>query len=223
MHTAETVVLVHGLWMHGVAMRLMQRRLQRCGYDVLAYSYATVRCDLTENARQLAGYLDGLGRNAIHLVGHSMGGVVAISAAQRLNPELRGRIVLCGSPYADSLAGRRLERYRGGGRLLGKCMAEWLHQSRPALTADAGLDIGVIAGDGGFGLARLIARALPKPHDGVVAVAETYVPGMRDHIVLPVSHTAMLISGAVAHQACAFLAKGRFDRENLPTAQGVVN
>jgi pimeloyl-ACP methyl ester carboxylesterase len=213
MPAAETVVLVHGLWMHGVAMRIMQSRLQRCGYIVQAYSYATVRCDLTENAHRLAAYVEALDRT-VHLVGHSMGGVVAVSAAQRLSPALRGRIVLCGSPYTDCFAGRRLEYYRGGGRLLGKCMAEWLHQSRAPLSADAGLEIGVIAGDGGFGLARVIAPALPKPNDGVVAVAETYVPGMRDHVVLPVSHTAMLVSSAVTQQACAFLANGRFDRGN---------
>jgi pimeloyl-ACP methyl ester carboxylesterase len=212
MPAAHTVVLVHGLWMHGAAMRIMQSRLQRCGYEVLAYSYATVRCDLTENATRLAAYLEELGRNGVHLIGHSMGGVLAISAAQRLNPAIRGRIVLCGAPYADSFAGRQLEHYWGGGRLLGKCMAEWLRQPRAPLSADAGLEIGVVAGNGGFGLARVIARALPKPNDGVVAVTETYVPGMRDHIVLPVSHTAMLFSRAVVHQACAFLSDGRFDR-----------
>lgn len=220
MPQAQTLVLVHGLWMHGVAMRLMQRRLKQCGYDVRPYSYSTVRCDLTENAKLLASYIEALGVRPVHLVGHSMGGLVAIQAAQRLEASLRGRIVVCGTPYTDTFAGRQLERYRGGGRLLGKCMGEWLHQPRAPLTADAGLDIGVIAGDGGFGMARLIARALPTPHDGVVTVTETHVPHMRDRIVLAVSHTQMLISREVVRQACLYLANGRFDHPDTRSKPG---
>lgn len=208
---AETIVLVHGLWMHGVAMRLVQRRMKRCGYDVRAYSYSTVRCDLTDNAQRLARYVEGLGRDKVHLVGHSMGGLVAYSAARRLPSALRGRVVMCGSPYADSFSGRQLERSLPGRWLLGKCMAQWLREMREAPPADAGLDVGVIAGDGGFGMGRLIAPTLPKPNDGVIAVSETRVPGMRDHIVLPVSHTAMLLSRAVVRQACAYIEHGRFD------------
>jgi pimeloyl-ACP methyl ester carboxylesterase len=218
MARGETVLLVHGLWMHGVAMHLMRRRLKQCGYDVRSYSYSTVRCDLTENAKRLASHVEALGVQPVHLIGHSMGGLVAICAALRLTSSLRGRIVVCGTPYTDTFAGRQLERYRGGGRLLGKCMAEWLHQAREPLTADAGLDIGVIAGDGGFGMARLIARALPQPHDGVVAVMETHVPHMRDRIVLGVSHTQMLVSREVARQARLYLAKGRFDHSNMSSS-----
>jgi hypothetical protein len=33
---------------------------------------------------------------------------------------------------------------------------------------------------------------------------------MRDHIVLNVSHSGMLMSRAVAHQICAFLREGVF-------------
>jgi hypothetical protein len=33
---------------------------------------------------------------------------------------------------------------------------------------------------------------------------------MRDHIVLPVSHTAMLVSAAVARQVDEYLSRGAF-------------
>ncbi|KPK13684.1 MAG: acetyltransferase/hydrolase, partial [Betaproteobacteria bacterium SG8_41] len=35
----ETVVLVHGLWVHGLVMELMRRRVARAGYRAHAYSY----------------------------------------------------------------------------------------------------------------------------------------------------------------------------------------
>jgi hypothetical protein len=43
-------------------------------------------------------------------------------------------------------------------------------------------------------------------------VEETRLPAMRDHIVLNVSHSGMLVSRAVAHQIDAFLRDGAFDK-----------
>ena len=57
----------------------------------------------------------------------------------------------------------------------------------------------------------LVAPELPEPNDGIVAVAETVIPGERDRIILPVSHSGMLVSRAVATQAAAFLRNGKFD------------
>jgi pimeloyl-ACP methyl ester carboxylesterase len=208
MTRGENVLLVHGLWMHALAMRLIQRRLEAMGYAVHPYSYPTVRSTLRENAERLLAHCSSLACR-LHFVAHSMGGLVALNAAQQMHPERRGRLVLIGTPFADCYSGRRLERLPGGRRLLGKCMGEWLGEPRRGDFSN--FDIGVIAGDGGFGMGRLIAPGLPKPHDGVIAVEETRVPGMRDQVTLPVSHTAMLLSRPVVTQVCAFLDAGRFD------------
>jgi hypothetical protein len=39
------------------------------------------------------------------------------------------------------------------------------------------------------------------------------VPGIADHIVLPVTHSAMIFSPRVAVQVAAFLRNGRFQHE----------
>jgi hypothetical protein len=54
--------------------------------------------------------------------------------------------------------------------------------------------------------------SLDGPNDGVARVEETRLPGMADHLVLPVSHTGMLFSAEVARQSAAFLRHGRFAR-----------
>ena len=208
----EMVVLVHGLWMHGLAMWRLRQRVRRAGHAARVYSYPSVRCDLRENARALAQNLRTLGADRVHLVAHSMGGIVALNAAALLPPAAVGRVVLIGTPFTESFAARQLERSRAGRRLLGACMPQWLHD-RQTFACDAALasfDVGVIAGTGRIGMGRLIAPALPRPNDGVVAVHETRVPGMRDHLVLPVSHTAMLVSSAVARQVCTYLWCGAF-------------
>jgi pimeloyl-ACP methyl ester carboxylesterase len=205
-----TVLLVHGLWLRGLAMWPMQRRLERCGYAVRAYTYPSMRLTLEENAERLCRYCHGLTGGKLHLVGHSMGGLVALGLAQRLPPQCRSRVVLIGSPFGESFAARALQRLPGGRAMLGRSMGQWL--AVPHATPFDACELGVIAGNGGMGLGRLIAPGLPKPHDGVVNVEETRVPGMRDHIVLPVSHTQMLLSGEVVRQVCAFLEHGKFDR-----------
>jgi pimeloyl-ACP methyl ester carboxylesterase len=204
----DTVLLVHGLWLHGLSMRLIQRRLEKHGYRVCAYSYPSVRLNLEQNADRLRRFCETLPSGKIHFVGHSMGGIVALKAAERVPPACRGRIVLLGTPFGGSFAARALERLPGGRRMLGACIAQWVAGERPA-GFDA-CELGVIAGNRGIGLGRVIARGLPRPHDGVVCVEETRVPGMRDHIVLKVGHTEMLFSRAVAEQLHAFLERGTF-------------
>ena len=69
--------------------------------------------------------------------------------------------------------------------------------------------LGVLAGSLPFGLGRLFGP-LPGVNDGVVRLEETAIEGMADRVVLPVGHSAMLISARVAAQVCAFLSDGKF-------------
>jgi hypothetical protein len=73
------------------------------------------------------------------------------------------------------------------------------------------LDFAVIAGDRPLGAGRMITT-LAGAHDGTVAVAETRVPGMREHIVVPASHSQLLLSSTTVRQICAYLIDGHFDR-----------
>ncbi|MGZ8156673.1 MAG: esterase/lipase family protein [Burkholderiales bacterium] len=210
----DSVLVVHGLWLHGLVMAPMARRIRRCGFSVHAYSYPTVRLSLTENARRLAGYCERLS-GKLHFVGHSMGSLVALEAARLVPEACRGRVVMIGPPYADSYSARCVERWPGGRAILGKSICEWIAGAHPEA---ADCEVGVIAGTGGIGLGRAVAPRLPRPNDGVIALSETVVPGMRDRIVLPVSHTAMVLSRVVAHQTCTFLKEGRFDRAHEAAA-----
>jgi hypothetical protein len=83
------------------------------------------------------------------------------------------------------------------------------------LACTTGCEIGVIAGRMPVGAGRIVAPDLPAPHDGAVSVEETRLPGMRDHIVLNVSHSGMLVSRAAAHQIDAFLRHGAFEKTEV--------
>jgi hypothetical protein len=69
--------------------------------------------------------------------------------------------------------------------------------------------VGSIAGRLPVGLGFAIG-ALSSPHDGTVSVAETELPGLTDHCVVPATHTGLLFSEQAAAQAIAFLRGARF-------------
>jgi hypothetical protein len=119
-------------------------------------------------------------------------------------------VVLLGVPYGDGYARRALAASRLGARMLGRSIGEWIDIRKPANIP--GREIGVIAGSLSRGLGRVVARGLPTPNDGVVTVAETELAAACDRIVLPVSHSGMLLSRRVARQSGAFLRAGRFER-----------
>lgn len=206
--TTEPVIVIHGLWVPGLIMGLLTRRIAQNGFAVRTYAYPTMRLTLSENAERFARYCASLAAPRVHIVGHSMGGLVALKMLE-MNRQIRcGRLVLVGTPYTGSFVGQRLMRFPGGNALLGRSIAEWLISPRPEPSGD--VEIGIIAGTRGYGLGRLIARDLPQPHDGVVALTETEIPGVTRRIALNVGHTEMLVSREVARQCCAFLRSGQF-------------
>ena len=139
------MVLVHGLWMHGALMLWMARRLARAGYVVHRYTYPSVRVNMADNARRLAAFCHTLGAQRLHLVGHSLGGLLIARMLDEPHGLDIGRVVFLGAPFVDSHAARRLCRVRIGAMAVGASVAAWLGGAKPAHLAQ--YDIGIIAGD----------------------------------------------------------------------------
>ena len=201
------VVVVHGLWMKGAAMLPLGWHLSRCGFGVVRFSYASIGDRLEHNADRLARFCREQGTAPLHLVGHSLGGLLILAALERHRDLKVQRAVLIGSPYAGSTAADGLARFVTGEKMLGRTLKDWMRMPRPAIPS--GVELGVIAGNVPVGLGRLVA-SLPVPNDGVVSVEETRIPGAKDAIVLRINHTGMLVSPAVARATCAFLRNGTF-------------
>jgi pimeloyl-ACP methyl ester carboxylesterase len=218
--TREAVVCVHGLWLSGFAMRYWRTQFARAGYAAHAFSYPSVRGSLAHNAAALARFVAQLPQPVVHLAGHSLGGITILAMLRdhgwALPGKRLGRVVLVGSPVQGSHAGRALMGQaparrligRFGDAMVGRSLKEWL--ARPAPQVPSGVAIGVLAGDAPLGLGRLIAPDLKRPHDGTVSVEETRLAGAAEHLVLPVNHSAMLVSPAVARCLVHFVARGRF-------------
>jgi len=204
------VLLVHGLWYGRPGMLRLARRLRKHGWACELFGYSSVFSAPDSNVKRLAERVAGLQDQddaPLHLVGHSLGGLVILKMLADWHTELDGgRVVLLGSPLNGSAVARRML----GNRLL----KPWV--GRAAKLLDAGLDdlpgdreVAAIAGTSSLGVGRLFAD-LEKPHDGTVTVAETKVPDLADHLELPVSHTGLVFSRQVAEAVDGFLRSGRF-------------
>ena len=203
----DTVVLVHGVWMTGLEMRPLARRLRACGYDTVVFSYRSLLQPLAHNAARLADRVRQQDAPTVHLVGHSLGGLVILRALQDHPNLINGRIVLLGSPVNGSVIARRVQRYwfsrwslgrSGRGALLGNG-PRW--QGQPPL--------GLIAGTHPVGIGRLLG-GFDGANDGTVAVAETTIAGATSTMTVDKGHFGLLYSTAVAQAVCTFLRQGRF-------------
>jgi pimeloyl-ACP methyl ester carboxylesterase len=203
----ETVVLVHGVLMTGKVMAVLARRLKGCGYRTVLFDYPTRRRSMSDNARSLARFVDGLGAARVHLVGHSMGGLLILRALQA-NPGMPpGRVVVMGTPVSGSGVAKRLCCYGPGRWLLGASAEDGLLEALPDWTY--GREIGVIAGSIPVGIGMALG-GLSGRHDGTVGVAETCLAGATDTLVVNASHSSLVLSRRVAGQICNFLRQGQF-------------
>ncbi len=203
-----SVVTVHGLWMRGASMAGLRRRLAPHGFAFHDFAYPSVTGSLDANAAALAAFVDGVPGDTVHLVGHSLGGVLICAMLERRLPGRLGRVVCLGSPLKGSRTAARLARWPGGQRLIGSSLADV--NARGGFSKwHARAEVGSVAGSMPLGVGRLLG-SFPEPNDGTVAVAETVIAGLTDHVVLPVSHVALLWSAAVAAQTEHFLLHGRF-------------
>ena len=201
------MVLVHGLWMSGKEMFLLRRRLEAHGYRVYQFYYRTVGRDLKKNAERLNNYLaKHVEGETVHLVAHSLGGLVVRRLLHDFPNQRPGRVVTLGTPHQGSYVAHRASR-RGPLRyLLGMCL--------PALIGrvprwHGQRELGSMAGTLSFGLG-LFFRGVPRPNDGTVAVSETQLAGSSDHLVLHAGHFGLLYSRYAAFQTDYFLQHGHF-------------
>ncbi|MBI2992864.1 MAG: alpha/beta fold hydrolase [Gammaproteobacteria bacterium] len=203
----ESVVLVHGLWFNGLDMSLLRLRLNRAGYNARQFSYPSVRSSPLMNAMALNAFMRRLNSDTVHLVGHSLGGIIIRHLLQEYPDQRPGRVVTLGTPHHSSSAARTLSHWLPGRIVLGKSVHDGLLGGAPRWPAQR--ELGCIAGTLRLGMGTIVP-GIPRPSDGTVAVEETQLSEMRDHIALPVSHFGMLLSSRVAKEVVHFLRHGRF-------------
>jgi pimeloyl-ACP methyl ester carboxylesterase len=199
------VLLLHGLMMRSPALLPLAWRLRKRGFAPEIFSYSTLWRAPGLAMERLAMRLYAMGPEPVHLVAHSLGGLVAAETLNRYQNLPPGRLVLIGSPIAGSSAARGLAAHSLGA-IAGR--------SGPLLRGGLAVlppnrRIGMIAGARSLGLGKLFC-SFDGLNDGTVAVWETRMPGLAGHVVIQASHSGLVFSEQAAALAANFLETGHF-------------
>jgi pimeloyl-ACP methyl ester carboxylesterase len=140
-----TVIFVHGAVVNGLEMALLRHRFRGLGYRARQFHYQSMTVGLEENVRRLGEFVRRTEGDVIHVVGHSMGGVLTRLLFERVPEPRPGRLVAIGSPFLDCWIGHRISGLHPVGRyLVGRTVRDHLTGPREAVWRGA-RDFGVLA------------------------------------------------------------------------------
>ncbi|GEO99668.1 alpha/beta fold hydrolase [Methylobacterium haplocladii] len=210
----EGVVLLHGTARRASSMGRIEQAFRKAGYATLNLDYPARQASLGVIATLLIPEIDAFTARVsrLHVVTHSMGGLVARALITRHRPENLGRVVMLAPPNGGSEVADALHRLRAFRRFFGPSGAQLVTQRSEGLRRLLGTvdyPLGIIAADRSlYPLESLFV--LPGPNDGRVTVARTRVPGMSGHITLHTTHAMMMWNPRVIREALHFVREGRF-------------
>ncbi|MGY1617730.1 esterase/lipase family protein [Geodermatophilus sp. SYSU D00691] len=101
------VLLVHGLVDNRSVFAVMRRSLRRRGFaSVCSWNYSPLLRDVAQGAADLAEHVERVcqetGHDRVHVVGHSLGGLIARYLVQRLDGDRVESLVTLGTPHQGS-------------------------------------------------------------------------------------------------------------------------
>jgi pimeloyl-ACP methyl ester carboxylesterase len=195
--------------MNSVEMLYLKHQLEKQNFTVHSLSYQSVKYSIAENTQRLHSKITSLDCADLHIVAHSLGGVMTMHLLTQY-PELPvKRVVMLGTPINGSYAAEKISRWNLIGQLLTKSMVSGLdgnHDFKPSEH-----QIGMIAGSikSPIGLGLLLGK-LPEANDGTVLLSETKHPVISEHLIVNKSHTGLIFSKMVSRLVANYLRTGHF-------------
>lgn len=210
---AACVILLHGLARTSRSMAPLEKVLIAQGYHVINQDYPSRKArieDLADIAIGSALRQCHKGQT-IHFVTHSLGGILVRQyLSQQAIPGLK-HVVMLGPPNQGSEVVDTLKAIPGFHFINGKAGLQLSTDttSLPKSLGPAQFDVGIIAGTKSIN--PILSLFIPGRNDGKVAIDNTKLDGMHDHIEVATTHPFMMRNATVIQHICHYLKHGNFD------------
>ena len=208
----DTVVLVHGLARSHASLATLGERLEKEGYDVVPFEYASTRAGVEEHGRALAHLLEGLpGNRRVSFVTHSLGGLVVRSACTFDGWRGRhaiGRVATLAAPHEGAAVAGTVRRVGPVRWILGPSLSELADGTAARLPAPPTEVLAVAAVRGSEeGWNPWVGG----DDDGLVASSEALPSFADERLVVEGLHTFVMEDEDVIEAVVAFLAGTELD------------
>ncbi len=207
----DIVVLIHGLGGNRLDMWPISRRLKRLGFQVRNWGYRSVGNRIESHAEKLADDLTDLDRQVagrIHLVTHSMGGIIARTVFAQNDFANIGRVVMLAPPNQGSHVARKLTRYIG-----------WLS---PSLKQLSDSDESFVNGlPNSFEQKGIEFAIVESTKDRVIVQGGVHLDGYRDYARVEGHHGVLPWYSETIRLVENFLSSGEFQAVDVPQTNRV--
>lgn len=209
----DGVIVLHGIFRSARSMRKLADFLEKAGLEVLNLGYPSTKYSIEAIADIIHPRITAFAESIpgkMHFVGYSMGGLVIRAYLHRYKPQNLGRVVMIGTPNQGSEVADFLQKKKLYRILYGPA-SQQLITDQSAFAHHFGAvdyEVGVIAGNRPVDL--ISSHIIGKANDGKVSIDSTKLSGMKDHVVVPSSHTFFPSSQQAWWQTLAFIKDGQF-------------
>ncbi len=201
---SQLVVLVHGLGAPKFAMSAVNWKLDKAGYRTMNWGYSSTRHRIESHAEFLSETLHAISEDrsvtSLHLVTHSMGGILARAALLKNTFAKLDRIVMLAPPNRGSHAARIAAPVFSWLwkplRQLSDAPESYVNQL-PSFLSHKTTELGIIEAQ----------------RDAVVTAESVRLSGQVDHAVVNSRHGTLPWHPKTLRLVSGFLASGRFDEQ----------
>ncbi len=200
----------------------LARYLNKRGFETVNILYPSRKKnleDLTsfveEKIKSAKNYSDD---KTLHFVTHSMGSLIARYYIAARRPKNLGCVVMMGPPNTGSEFADFLKENKHLAPLFRKLFgpaSDQLGTKYKHLDVAINYPLGIIAGTRSVNPLSpwILPRKIVGDHDGIVPVERTKIAGMKDHLILPATHSFMMFNRTVMRQVAHFLKEKSFIRK----------
>jgi pimeloyl-ACP methyl ester carboxylesterase len=211
------VIVLHGIVRSSKSMYTVADDLRKEGFTVFPMEYPSTQISIEQAVEYLDSIIQNLdGIEELHLVGHSMGGLVIRAwFAEHSDPRVK-RVVMLGTPnYGAEMADlvRRNLLFRAVFGPAGQQLvtdADGVILQLPTPQCEFAVIAGARGNDTGWN------PFIPGDDDGTVTLASARLAGAADFNTFPLLHHGLLGNHDVSAQIAHFLLTGRLRAEGDP-------